>query len=261
MQARHLNDRQYFEELARTTGKYILPFIERYRKPEAGMRVLEIGCGVGGNLQPFLERGCEVHGVDITPSKIEAARQIMDPENQPLVTLACEDFFTSPVPREGYDLIFVHDVIEHIYDKAGFLRRIKLFLKPGGAVYFAFPAWQMPFGGHQQICHNWIPSHLPFMHVLPTPLYRSYLRWFESSAENREELLDIKRCKTPIERFKKVVRTEGFRILEEQLYLINPHYETKFGLKPRRLPKWIGGIPYVRNFFATTCFYLIQPAE
>lgn len=70
MQQRHTNRQQYFEELAETSQKYFIPFLEQYYGAIEGIRVLEIGCGDGGNLLPFLQRGCRVTGVDIVPIRI-----------------------------------------------------------------------------------------------------------------------------------------------------------------------------------------------
>ena len=37
-------------------------------------KVLEVGCGEGGNLLPFAKAGCRVMGVDIDAMRIEQAR-------------------------------------------------------------------------------------------------------------------------------------------------------------------------------------------
>jgi SAM-dependent methyltransferase len=262
MQARHRNDEQYFEELAGTARRYILPFIRQHKPVEAGMRVLEIGCGVGGNLQAFRELGCVVHGIDIAASKIDIARRLLDGTGQdPTVNLSCQDFLTMPSPAETFDWVFIHDVIEHITDKDAFMERLKAFVRPDSLVYFAFPAWQMPFGGHQQICRSRIASRFPFLHLLPTPLYRAFLKAVGEQRATIDELLDIQRCKTPIERFRKLLRRHGYTLVREQLYLINPHYEAKFDLRPRKLPRWIAALPWIRNFFSTSCFYLIRIAR
>ena len=52
MQERHINRDRYFEEQAQTTRKYYIPYIKRIvgDLPE---KVLEVGCGEGGNLLPF----------------------------------------------------------------------------------------------------------------------------------------------------------------------------------------------------------------
>lgn len=259
MQARHQNDDRYFTELADTTRRYILPFIADHRPIRESMRILEIGCGAGGNLLPFREAGCTVHGIDLAASKAASAQRLLDPEGtEASVEISCGNFLTMPFPVEKYDLILIHDVIEHIGDKAAFMQRLQAFLAPRGTVYFAFPAWQMPFGGHQQICRSRVLSRLPFIHLLPAQLYRALLKSFGERRETVEELLDIRRCRTSIERFHRLVRDHGYRIVREQLYFINPHYQAKFGLRPRRLPGWIAAIPGVRNFCTTSCFCLLE---
>ena len=75
MQQRQLNRRQYFKELAHTSQKYYLPYITQFKKLMENMRVLEIGCGDGGNLVPFAEKGFDVFGVDMSPSRIEVAKE------------------------------------------------------------------------------------------------------------------------------------------------------------------------------------------
>lgn len=254
MQERYRNDKRYFDELAATTRRHIVPFIEAARPLAAGMEVLEAGCGVGGNLLPFAEAGCRATGIDLHPGKIAAAADLL--ADQEGARVFCRDFFESE-PDRRYDLIVVHDVIEHIADKGAFLARLRDFLAPGGLIFVAFPAWQMPFGGHQQICRSAVASHLPFVHLLPGPLYPAFLRLCGERRATVDELLDIRRCRTSIGPFRRLVAGSGLRIAAEQLWLINPHYEAKFGLRPRRLPRLLGRVPWVRNFLSTSCFYLL----
>jgi demethylmenaquinone methyltransferase/2-methoxy-6-polyprenyl-1,4-benzoquinol methylase len=42
--------------------------------PKDGMTVLEVGCGTGANLVLYQRAGCEVAGVDLSPSMLEVAR-------------------------------------------------------------------------------------------------------------------------------------------------------------------------------------------
>lgn len=62
MQQRHHNRRQYFCELANTAREFYLDYLCPYVSLTPEMRVLEIGCGEGGNLLPFAEAGCTVTG-------------------------------------------------------------------------------------------------------------------------------------------------------------------------------------------------------
>ena len=255
MQKRHRDHRQYFDELSRSTEKYLLPFLEEHFPISPGMRVLEVGCGAGGNLLPFLHKGCRVGGIDLSAGKIDAARERLG--NRPDAELKAGNFFDLEPGTTRYDLIFIRDVIEHISDKDAFLKHVRKFLAPGGHVLVIFPAWQMPFGGHQQICRNGMLSRLPFFHLLPAFLYRGLLWLGKDSPATVEELLDIKRCGLTVERFRKKAAQHGFRLLKERLYFINPHYEIKFGLKPRLLAPVPGKIPGLRNFFTTSAWYLL----
>ena len=54
-------------------------YVLRVAQPKEGMRVLEIGCGTGTNLDLFAAAGCEVAGVDLSPSMIDrAAKKLGD---------------------------------------------------------------------------------------------------------------------------------------------------------------------------------------
>ena len=144
------------------------------------------------------------------------------------------------------------------YTKATFLSNLPKYINPEGIIFMSFPAWQMPFGGHQQICKSKIISHFPFIHLLPAPIYKGILKFGGESTGCIEELLSIKETKTSIELFEKLVHEKHITIIDRQLFFINPHYEIKFRLKPRRLYAIIAGIPYLRNFFTTSCFYTLK---
>ena len=56
MQERHSDRERYFDEQARTTEKYYIPYIRKCF-PELPQEVLEVGCGEGGNLFSFAKLG------------------------------------------------------------------------------------------------------------------------------------------------------------------------------------------------------------
>lgn len=257
MQERHTNRKRYFEEQAQTTRNYYIPYIKRmmHHLPN---EILEVGCGEGGNLLPFAEKGCQVTGVDLIPSRIEQARAFFSEKNQE-GTFISSDIFSLTGLNKRFPLILVHDVIEHIDHKEQFLTDLKKYLSPGGIIFIGFPAWQMPFGGHQQIAKDKFISHLPFIHLLPYTLYRYVLRICGEQESTIKELLSIKQTKCTIEMFQSIARRTNYQIINEQLYFINPHYQVKFGLTPRKLNKYIARIPFVRNLFSTSCFYMIKP--
>lgn len=257
MQERHTNRKRYFEEQAHTARNYYIPYIMS-RMNHLPPQILEVGCGEGGNLLPFAEKGCEVTGVDLITSRIEQAKSFFSEKNQE-GTFISSDIFALEDLNQRFPLILVHDVIEHIDHKEQFLTDLKKYLSPGGIIFIGFPAWQMPFGGHQQIAKGKFISHLPFIHLLPYTLYKYVLRICGEQESTIKELLSIKQTKCTIEMFRRIARRTNYQIINEQLYFINPHYQVKFGLTPRKLNKFIARIPFVRNLFSTSCFYMIKP--
>ena len=258
----HLNKPKYFDFQYQTARDYIIPFIEQEVRVEKGMKVLEIGCSEAGVLQAFLDRGCLCVGVDLSEARIELARKFhAEACREGRIRFFTKDIYdTDPEHDFGnrFDIVVLKDVIEHIHDQARFMRRMGAFLNPGGVVFFGFPPWQMPYGGHQQVCDTRLLTLLPYFHLLPARAYRFVLEWFEKNPVKVEDLMEIHETGISIERFERIVKSSGYRQLLRRFYLINPIYRYKFGLKPRTQLGLITRIPYLRNFLTTCMYYLIE---
>lgn len=256
MQDRHTNRSRYFDELAETSRRYFMPYVSRRHEIRTGQKVLEIGCGEGGNLLPFAKAGLEVTGIDIARVRIRQAREFFAKE-QAEGKFVCQDIFRLLL-REKFSIIICHDVVEHVADKARLLSLMSDCMEEDGVAFLSFPAWQMPFGGHQQICRNRFLSRLPFVHLLPPALYKGIIKWAGESDDCLRELLSIRETRTTVESFERLVGSSGLTIADRSLFLINPHYKVKFGLPPCRLPRWLSALPYLRNFLCSSCWYLLQ---
>ena len=259
MHDRHVDRELYFREQAHTTSKHVIPFIDSIMPVTDLLSVLEIGCGEGGNLLPFLEAGCRrVTGIDLSAGKIENARRFYSsvPGGSRVEFIAADIYDSDNIGT--FDLIMMRDVLEHIHDQERFIAFVGRFLNRGGVLFIAFPPWNNPFGGHQQMCDSRVLSRLPWIHLLPRSLYRRLLGAAGESPERIEGLLEIKDTGINIGRFERVIKKEGFSILKKSLWIINPNFEIKFGLRPRRLPSFAGAIPFLRNFVATTGYYIIS---
>ncbi len=256
MQERHKNRLLYFNEQANTTKRYVIPFIESVCKLKPEMRILEIGCGEGGNLKPFLDEGYLCTGIDLNAAQIANARHFFagHPHADKL-TLIERDIYDITNP-EHYDIIILRDVIEHIHNQERFMGFLKRFINNGGVVFFGFPAWQMPFGGHQQICVSRI-SRMPWVHLLPQKLYAALLRRAGENEGTVQGLLEIKQTGISLERFERILRAEGYKVLKKEYWFIQPNYEVKFHLKKRRVPPLLRDIPWLRNFYTTAGYYVV----
>ena len=257
----HADRKRYFEIQVLNAEKYVIPFIEEKFPVITGMRVLEIGCGEGGVLKAFINKGCEGVGVELDAPRIDEARKFM-PEDIAAGRLrfVVKDIYQVNVSTDfsgRFDIIILKDVIEHIHDQPRLIGWMKQFLKPGGIVFFGFPPWYMPFGGHQQMCHSRL-SRLPYIHLLPRRLYRWILK---KKKEPVESMMEIRDTGISIEKFVRVCKGQGYSIVHNRHYFLNPIYEWKFGWKPRRQAAIIKAIPFIRNFFTTCVYYIIQPKK
>jgi 2-polyprenyl-3-methyl-5-hydroxy-6-metoxy-1,4-benzoquinol methylase len=260
MQERHSNREKYFNEQIETTSQFVIPYIKEHKNITPATRVLEIGCGEGGNLKPFIDLGCETIGVDLSERKIELGKAFFASQQlNGSIQLFTQDIYTtSPDTLGEFDIIIMRDVIEHIHNQERFMNYVKRFLKPDGVFFLGFPPWQNPFGGHQQICSNKLASVVPYYHLLPMALYTFMLKLFGESKEKIEALSEIKQTGISIERFEKILKAENYTTLNRTLYLVNPNYKIKFGLRPRKQWAIISAIPYLRNFFTTAAYYLVK---
>lgn len=249
----------YFNMQTENAEKYVIPFIEQSKKIVPGMRVMEIGAGEGGVLKAFVKRGCIGVAVEMDLDRVKNAEQFLSEEinSGKLKFVGCDIYKVSADDLDGrFDLIVLKDVIEHIHDQERLINWLHEFLLPGGMVYFGFPPWQMPYGGHQQM--GWKKfSKLPWLHLLPMSAYKKMLKMFGETDENIEMLAEIKETALTIERFEKIVKETGWKIKQRTHYLINPIYEYKFKLKPRKQWGVITRIPYFRDFITSCAYYLI----
>lgn len=258
MQKRHTDPLRYFNEQALSTEKHIIPFINSVREILPSDNVLEIGCGEAGNLKPFLDKGCNCVGVDFNQSKIEKGRSFYSIHpNVEKINLISNNIYESNEFHAHFDIVIIRDVIEHIHDQDKFLGMLGSFIKQNAIVFVAFPPWQSPFGGHQQICSNKLLSALPYFHLFPTTIYKFILKVFGEDNAKIEGLLEIKETGISLERFERICYTNKYQIIKKIIYFINPNYEIKFGLKPRKLFRIFRAIPYFRDFVSTCGYYII----
>lgn len=102
----------------------------------AGSRVLEAGCGVGGQtiLLARNSPGAQFTSVDVSAVSLEAARAAARRANVANVTFQAADIFQLPFPEGSFDHVFVCFVLEHLNEPCGALRRLSKVLKPGGTL-------------------------------------------------------------------------------------------------------------------------------
>lgn len=102
---------------------------------KAGERVLDVGCGIGGNaFHTAAKTGASVVGVDLSSNMLSVALERAQKAGDERVSFLAADALTFPFPAASFDAVYSRDCIIHIPDKEALFRRFAHILKPGGRV-------------------------------------------------------------------------------------------------------------------------------
>jgi ubiquinone/menaquinone biosynthesis C-methylase UbiE len=127
-----MGSREFFErvEAHRYQKEWHIPSAANFAATR-GLKVLEIGCGLGTDGAQFARAGAAYTGIDLTEAAIDLARRRFA-----LSGLAGE-FRVSDAEKldfadETFDLVYSHGVLHHTPDIEAAVREIHRVLKPGG---------------------------------------------------------------------------------------------------------------------------------
>lgn len=106
-----------------------------YLKISPGMKILEIGCGNGEFSKRFLNKGAEMHCVDISCKLIESLKKQYVKTN---LTFNAVDVENLPYEEGYFDGVIGNGILHHL-NLDICLREIYKVLKKGGRIFFAEP--------------------------------------------------------------------------------------------------------------------------
>ena len=98
-----------------------------------GARALDIGCGTGQLLYLLSAMGAEVTGLEVDPEAVEFVSTQL---GLPCIRGTLD---SSGLDADGYDLVVLQDLIEHVLDPRALLTRAAAHLRPGGVLYLWTP--------------------------------------------------------------------------------------------------------------------------
>jgi ubiquinone/menaquinone biosynthesis C-methylase UbiE len=112
---------------AENSASFLLPHLRR------NMSVLDIGCGPG-NITAGLARKVDhgsIIGIDISATVIELAVS-EQAHKAPNLTFAVGDVYHLEFPDAHFDVVFAHQVLQHLARPVEALQEMRRVLKPGG---------------------------------------------------------------------------------------------------------------------------------
>ena len=105
----------------------------RFLEPPLG-RVLDVGCGAGGNAKALRERGAtEIVGIEIHEPSAEKAREVFDT----VLAGAVEDQLDNLTGT--FDTILNYDVLEHLADPHSVVKRLRDIAAPNARLHVSLP--------------------------------------------------------------------------------------------------------------------------
>ena len=100
----------------------------------SGERILEVGCSNGALTEHLRAKGCSVVGIEVRADAAEKARAFCEE-----VLVGDVERMSLPWPTGSFDVILLLDVLEHLVDPIGVIRRLVPFLRPDGRILVALP--------------------------------------------------------------------------------------------------------------------------
>lgn len=127
-----IGTREFFErvEAHRYEKEWHIPAAADFTNTD-GLKVLEIGCGLGTDGAQFAKAGADYTGVDLTEAAIELARkrfELFGLQGNFQVVDAEQLTF----PDESFDLVYSHGVLHHTPDINASVHEIHRVIRPGG---------------------------------------------------------------------------------------------------------------------------------
>ena len=127
-------------------GKIISKYLSDQVK-KSGNKVLDIGCGAGTSIDILRPLG-QVWGIDVSSQAIKESR------NCGYFSLEKADIGSYHKYNHFFDLVACLDVLEHLNDDDGVLKKIKTLLKRNGKLLITVPAFMFLWSENDNAVHH-----------------------------------------------------------------------------------------------------------
>jgi SAM-dependent methyltransferase len=142
-----------FVELERTHFWFVgrrrifFSLLDRELAGRSDTRILDVGCGAGGMLEPLSRYG-RVRGLDMSQELVEFCHR------RGFEQVQVGSAYELPVEHGSLDLVTLFDTIEHVPDDRRVLRECHRALAPGGLVFLSVPAYQFLYANNDRVAHH-----------------------------------------------------------------------------------------------------------
>ena len=118
----------YTWRTAENSAAFLLPHL----RPDA--EVLDVGCGPGTITVGLARRAGRVVGLDMSDEMVEASSALAADEGVANVSFEVGSAYELPFDDRAFDVVYAHQVLQHLADPVAVLRDFRRVLRPGGLV-------------------------------------------------------------------------------------------------------------------------------
>ncbi len=142
-----------------------LQMVQRH-VPLEGRRILDVGCGVGSFVRRLRQLSPYVWGIDVDRERLEKASPQV-----PGLLLAAAEYL--PFRDESFQVVILHEVLEHVADDAATLKECCRVVEVRGHIVIFTPNRLYPFETHGiYLGRRYIFGNIPFVNYLPNAIRR-----------------------------------------------------------------------------------------
>jgi len=140
----------------------------------SGKKVLVVGCGTGGELVNFKNKGADIYGIEpnknaLTISHLKAAQSDIPKEN---ITNGYSE--NLPYDENQFDFIYCYTVLEHVADVEKSINEMVRCAKVKGKIFIETPDYRQLYEGHYK---------LPLPMFLPIWMNKIIVRFFRRPSD------------------------------------------------------------------------------
>ena len=247
----------YFEYQRRICADVVIPWVERRIRLE-GLHLDDFGAHEGGMVDALRDSGRvkSAVGLELRADIVRSSPFVSDTRFR----LEIADVMALGDASSRFDLILLHDVLEHMPDPDAAVREIAAQARPGGWIFISFPPYYSAFGGHQQLARG-RARNVPFVHLLPTSLFFRVAdpadQEYMSAADSLADMKSVRQARLTLQRAERAFSRAALRVVDSEFFLVRPEHTVRYGYAVRSSGA-LGRVPIVRECAVNGAFYLLQ---
>jgi SAM-dependent methyltransferase len=247
----------YFEYQRLVCTEVVIPWLAA-RLDLTGLDVGDFGAHHGGMLDALRDSGVVASGIglELSAEVVAASPFVGDDRFQ----LRVADVMAREADAPTFDLVLMHDVLEHIPDYEGAVAAVGEALRPGGHLFVSFPPYYSGFGGHQHLARGFVRS-VPFVHYLPARAFfrvaRPMANEYMTAEGSLDDMVSVRDTKLTLGRVERALARAGLDVVGRENFLMRPEYTVRYGIKTRRAGV-LGRIRFVREVMVNGVFFLAR---